>query len=177
MRPSFSAQSLKFWIKPALTCALGLVLLFRPGSLTAAIARAVGILLALVGCGKLIGVFFGSNKKFDFLTVAGSIILILLGFSVIKNPVGLESRLVRLIGILLVLQGIRNFVDGLAPHSSVTAILSCVVGGVLILMPVTASRLVVMACGIVVLLIGIGMIADGLKSGGSGGNDNIIDAR
>jgi len=177
MKPSFSSRSLKFWIKPVLTCALGLVLLFRPGSLTAAIAKAIGILLALVGCGKLVGVFFGSNKKLDFLTVAGSIILILLGFSVIKNPVGLESRLVRLIGILLALQGIRGFVDSLAPHSSVTATLSCAVGGILILMPVTASRLVVMICGIVVLLIGIGMVLDGLKNGGPGGDDDIIDAR
>lgn len=177
MKPSFSSQSLKFWIKPVLTCALGLVLLFRPGSLTTAIAKAIGILLALVGCGKLVGVFFGSNKKFDFLTVAGSIILILLGFSVIKNPVGLESRLVRLIGILLVLQGIRSFVDGMAPHSSVTSTLSCAVGGILILMPVTVSRLMVMVCGIVVLLIGIGMVLDGLKSGGPSGDDDIIDAR
>ena len=49
------------WLKPALTVLLGLLLIFRPGSITNSIALCAGIILALFGAGKLIGFFTQSG--------------------------------------------------------------------------------------------------------------------
>ena len=53
MKHSFDIRP---WLKPVLTCILGLVLIFRPGSLTTSIAWAVGVLIALVGAVQQPGV-------------------------------------------------------------------------------------------------------------------------
>lgn len=174
MKHSFDIRP---WLKPALTCILGLCLIFKPGSLTGSIAVAVGFLLALAGAGKLVSFFSGSRK--DFLGLCGAIILLVVGFAIIKNPVSLERQVGRIIGIVLLLQGIRGYTSPYAPHEKITAILSCVAGSFLIVMPLAVSRLAVVICGIVVLLIGIGMVID-LLTGNRGGHDSgdpdIIDA-
>lgn len=168
------------WLKPALTVLLGLLLIFRPGSITNSIALCAGIILALFGAGKLIGFFTQSGPK-DFMKLAGAIVLLLIGFAIIRNPVSLEKQAVRVIGILL-LEGIRGYTDITVMRERVTSTALCVAGVVLTLMPVTVARLVIVICGIVVLLIGIGMVVgllrgDGRDSGCTGGNGEVIDAR
>ena len=148
------------WLKPALTVLLGLLLIFRPGSITNSIALCAGIILALFG----------------------AIVLLLIGFAIIRNPVSLEKQVVRVIGILLLLEGIRGYTDITVMRERVTSTALCVAGVVLTLMPVTVARLVIVLCGIVVLLIGIGMVVgllrgDGRDSGCTGGNGEVIDAR
>ena len=66
-----------------------------------------------------------------------------------------------------------------AVHEKTTSIACCVMGVLLMLLPLTLSRLVVVICGIVVLLIGIGMVVDLLTGSRSGGSDtpDIIDAQ
>ena len=51
MKNSFDIRP---WVKPALTCVLGLVLICNPGTLTVTIARLIGIVIVLVGIGKLV---------------------------------------------------------------------------------------------------------------------------
>ena len=68
------------WLKPALTVLLGLLLIFRPGSITNSIALCAGIILALFGAGKLIGFFTQSGAKV-FMKLAGAIVLLLIGFA------------------------------------------------------------------------------------------------
>ena len=175
MKHSFDIRP---WLKPALTCILGLILIFRPGSLTTSIAWAVGVLIALVGAGKLVSFFYDARK--DFLGLCGAVILLVLGFSIMAKPVSLERQVGRIIGILLLLQGIRGFVSPYAAHERVTSTLCCVMGAFLIALPLVISRLAVIVCGAVVLLIGIGMVVDlltGSRGGGTGGPDDIIDAR
>lgn len=174
MKHSFDIRP---WLKPALTCVLGLILIFKPGSLTTSIAWAVGVLIALVGAGKLVAFFYAPRK--DFLRLCGAVILLVLGFSIMRNPVSLERQIGLVIGILLLLQGVRGFVSPFAAHEKITSGLCCVVGVFLMVMPLAISRLVVILCGVVVLLIGIGMVADlltGSRGGGAGSPDDIIDA-
>lgn len=176
MKHSFDIRP---WLKPVLTCVLGLILIFRPGSLTTSIAWAAGVLIALVGAGKLVG-FFDAGYRKDFLQLCGGVILLIVGFSIMGKPVSLERQVGRIIGILLLLQGIRGYVSPYAAHEKVTATLCCIMGVFLILIPLALSRLAVIICGIVVLLIGIGMIIDLLvwnKFTGDPGDDDIIDAR
>lgn len=176
MKNSFDVRP---WVKPALTCVLGLVLICNPGSLTVTIARLIGIVIALVGIGKLIGFFREMQLKKDFWGLAGAVILLVLGFSILRNPVSLEKQTMRLIGILLIMQAIRGYTDPLAAHDQVTSTLLVIAGAVLLLMPLAVSRFVVVLCGIVVLLIGIGNVLDLAKgrTHPTGNDDNIIDAR
>lgn len=174
MKHSFD---LRPWLKPVLTCVLGLYLIFRPGSLTTSIAWVVGFLIALVGAGKLVSFIRGSK---DFLGLCIAIVLLVLGFSIISKPVNLEKQVGRVIGIVLLLQGIRGYVNPYAAHEKLTAVLSCGAGAFLILMPLALSRLAVVICGILVLLIGVGMVLDlllGDRGGHDAGDPDIIDAR
>ena len=176
MKQSFDIRP---WLKPALTCILGLILIFKPGSLTTSIAWAVGFLIALVGAGKLVSFFCDPSPQKDFLRLCGAIILLVLGLSIMKKPVSLERQIGLVIGIVLLLQGIRGFVNTYAAHEKVTSILCCVMGVFLMVLPLAISRLAVIICGVVVLLIGIGMVID-LLTGNQGGSDSggpdIIDA-
>lgn len=176
MKNSFDIRP---WVKPALTCVLGLVLICNPGSLTVTLARLIGIVIALVGIGKLIGFFREMQLKKDFWGLAGAVILLVLGFSILRNPVSLEKQTMRLIGILLIMQAIRGYTDPLAAHDQVTSTLLVIAGAVLLLMPLAVSRFVVVVCGIVVLLIGIGNVLDLAKgrTHPTGSGDDIIDAR
>ena len=176
MKRSFNIQP---WLKPVLTCVLGLVLIFRPGSLTTSIAWAVGALIALAGAGKLVQFFTDHSPKKDFLGLCGAVILLVLGFSIMGKPVRLERQIGLIIGIVLLLQGIRGFVNPYAIHEKATSIACCVMGVLLMLLPLTLSRLVVVICGIVVLLIGIGMVVDLLTGSRNNGPDipDIIDAQ
>ena len=176
MKHSFDIRP---WVKPVLTCVLGLILIFRPSSLTTSIAWAVGALIALAGAGKLVAFFLYDGRK-DFLRLLGAVILLVLGFSIMGQPVKLERQFGLVIGIVLLLQGIRGFVTPLASHEKVTSIACCVMGVLLMFLPLILSRLAVIICGVVVLLIGIGMVIDLVmwnRSSGSSPDDNIIDAR
>lgn len=174
MKQSFDIRP---WLKPVLTCVLGLILIFRPGSLTTTIAWVVGVLIALAGAWKLVSFFFGDRRK-DFLQLLGAVVLLVVGFSIIGQPVKLERQFGLIIGVILLLQGIRGFVSPFAAHEKVTSILCCVMGVLLMFLPLVVSRLAVILCGVVVLLIGVGMILDLLMwNRFTGGNDdNIIDA-
>lgn len=174
MKQSFDFRP---WLKPVLTCVLGLCLVFKPGSLTTSIAWAVGVLIALVGAGKLVAFFRDSSPRKDFLRLCGAVILLVLGFSVMAKPVNLERQVGLVVGIVLLLQGIRGFVRPFAVHEKISSIACCVMGVLLMVLPLFFSRLVVVVCGVVVLIIGIGMVVDLLAGNRhNGGTDDIIDA-
>ena len=111
--------------------------------------------------------------------MAGAAILLVLGFSILRSPVSLEKQTMRLIGILLIMQAVRGYTDPFAAHDQVTSTLLTIAGAVLLLMPLAVSRFVVVLCGIVVLLIGIGNVLDLAKgrTHPTGNDDDIIDAR
>ena len=175
MKNSFDIRP---WVKPALTCVLGLVLICNPGTLTVTIARLIGIVIVLVGIWKLVSFLREMQLKKDYWNLAGAAILLVLGFSILRSPVSLEKQTMRLIGILLIMQAVRGYTDPFAAHDQVTSTLLTIAGAVL-LMPLAVSRLVVVLCGIVVLLIGIGNVLDLAKgrTHPTGNDDDIIDAR
>lgn len=164
------------WVKPAVTTLLGLILLFRPDSLTTMLATIVGFVVSVIGAWLLISFFFGNQPK-DGLRLAAGIIVMVLGFSIVRTPLSLISQLGRFIGILLVLQAARELTSGIAMRSKAMSAVTGIVGLVLMLVPMAPYRLLISGCGVVVTLVGIGMALDAWKSGkNSGGDPNIIDA-
>lgn len=164
------------WLKPVLTVLLGILLIFRPDSITSSLALCVGIVLALAGAAKMVGFFSRAGQYRDLTKLLAAIVLLIVGFAIIRNPVSLEKKVVRVIGILLLLEGIRGYRDIRIFGARISSTALCVAGAVLILMPVTAARLAVVLCGIAVLLIGVCM-AVGLLRSGSGDTGDVIDQR
>lgn len=168
-------EKVRPWLKPVLTILLGLILIFRPDSLTSAIATGIGFIVSVIGCGMLLAFFFGQEK--DGLKLAVSIILMVLGFGIINSPLSLASQVGRFIGLILVLKSAHEISSYHTVSSRSMSVVSGIVGIVLIFVPIASFRLVGSVCGLVVLLVGIGMAVTQWRNDNSGsGRDTIIDA-
>lgn len=175
MRQSFDFNAMKPWMKPAITVFLGLVLLLNPDSVTSLLGVVVGLVIALIGCALLISFFFGSTK--DGLRLAGAIILMILGFSIVKSPLSLVSQFGRFMGVLLVLKSVRELTGEAELRGKTLSVITGIVGLILILVPMSSSRLLISGCGCVVLLVGIGMLIDVRRQLKNPPKDDIIDAQ
>ncbi len=163
---------------PIAVILLGLILLLNPDSASALIARLLGWILFLVGIG------FGISALLSRDGTAGKILgaaaCIGIGGFLLSNPLVLAAGIGRLLGAVLALRGVRDLAaSGKRGHGRILAIITTAAGVVLILLPMTTSRLVFSLCGAVVLVIGIAMLLDKLKDRrylDDGGDPNIIDA-
>ena len=149
---------------------LGLILLIVPDSASVIIAYLMGGILTLGG------IVFGIGALLDRRLSKGIWALVCLSLSgtLMGNPLLLARNLGRFLGILLAIEGGNCLRKGNRGFGTVILIAAVA----LVLSPMTLSRLVFSLCGLVVLLIGIGMLADRLKQQRylDKGDDNIIDA-
>ena len=89
----------------------------------------------------------------------------LVGGWLVNNPLALAAWIGRFIGVLLVIDGLQDIQElRKCGKTFLLPLIVAVVGVVLILMPMTTSRLVFTICGVVVLVIGAAMLLDRLKS-------------
>lgn len=168
---------LQLFLAPVLVILLGLLLLINPDSASVLISRLLGGILTVLGVGFGISALF-SDKKIGKLILAFA--LFGCGGILAASPLLLASFAGRVVGILLFLDGVTDLVNahrrgirGLMP------LLVTILGGILILMPMSASRLVFGLCGLAVTVTGIFMLLDRLRRRQlPRGNDdpNIIDA-
>lgn len=168
---------LRPWCRSALTLFLGLILLFFPDSLPGAAAGILGFVIAVIGAWLIISFFFGSKAgKFTYLIVG--IILMVIGFSILRDPLTLATRFGQFVGILLLLVGIRGYTDESTGRTKAAAAAFTVLGAVLILMPMTASRMLISVCGTIVVVIGVAMAVEQYRAlrEYKKANQNIIDA-
>ena len=162
---------------PVALILLGALLLFNPDSASALISKLLGwaIVLCAMGCG--IAAIADPGKRTGKAVAA--VALAILGGWLMKNPLALAAWVGRIVGFLLVADGIQDM-SQLRRQGQRFALplLATLVGAVLILLPLTTTRLVFALCGAAVLVIGIVMLLDRLKSRKrlSGGDDNIVDA-
>lgn len=149
-------------LAPILIIALGLVLLINPDSASALIAKLLGWLMVAMGIG--IGISAIVTQSGQIGKGIAAVALVVVGSWLAKNPLLLAAWIGRIVGILLVIDGIQ---DILHAHRQgmrhIMPILVTAVGAVLILLPMTTSRLVFSLCGLVVLIIGVAMLLDRLK--------------
>ena len=169
---------LKRFLTPVVLILLGLILTFSPDSATTLVVQVIGwcLIAAAVGLG-ISAVFLPGamvSKVLGVVLCGGS------GIFMVMNPLVLAAWLGRLIGILLLLQGIQDILyQRIRMGSLLLPILTAVVGAVLVVLPMTTSRLVFTAAGVVVLIIGILMLVDRIRrpAGLDEPDDpNIIDA-
>lgn len=146
---------------------VGVVLIFNPDSASALVSRLLGWGLVIGGVGTLC---FGSDHK-----LFRGIGMICVGSFFLSNPLTLAAFVGRVIGVLMALRGIREMMQG---RDSLLSALLTIVGVVLALLPMTTSRLVFIACGVVVFILGLVMLIRRLNANNrlTGGKDDIIDA-
>ena len=158
---------------PVAVILLGLLLVVNPDSASILSARIVGWVLTIVGIGFGVAAIVDRNRVIRKGTFA--VLFACVGGTLTANPLLLASFIGRIIGLLIAARGIRDLTMG---YSRILALITTAVGAVLVVLPMTTSRLVFSLCGLVVLFIGIGMLLDRLKQRKrlSGGNSNIIDA-
>ena len=166
----------RLWAPVALMV-LGLVLLFNPDSASVLISKLLGWVLIAFGIGYGISAIASESGRAGKAITA--VALAAVGGWLTNNPLALAAWIGRIVGILLVIDGIQDISQARKlGERFLLPLIATVVGAVLILLPMTTTRLVFSLCGGVVLIIGTVMLLDrlrGHKQLKSGGSD-IVDA-
>ena len=155
---------------------LGLVLIFCPDTASALISKVAG--WGLLMAGIIVAVAMVVDRNWSVTRILTILVLVGLGRWLMAHPLAWAAWGGRIIGVLVLLRGIRDFTQSVFTQGKILSALTAVLGLVLLLMPMTASRMVFSLCGVVILAIGGGMLAERIWEKGNREDDdpNIIDA-
>ena len=142
---------------------LGLILLIHPDSASALVAQILGWVLVIAGVVFAVSAIAG---HFDTLgKVLSAVCCFAVGAWLLRNPLMLAAGLGRLAGILLVVRGIQDILNASRYHYGILpAVITTILGAVLIALPMTTSRVVISLCGLLVLIVGVAILVDRLKN-------------
>ena len=140
----------------------GLILLLNPDAGSAAISLVLGWSLVIAGALGLVGCIF-SWPNCGLAETAVSTLILIMGIYLLRNPLALASILGIGLGICLAIQGIGGTADAircrhLAPDwipRLAVALLTLGFGILLIFVPLTTSRILMVVCGIGMILAGV----------------------
>ncbi len=168
----------KLLLVPSLLILLGLILVVNPDAASALIAKIIGCVLILGAvCTGAYAIFSQSGKIGKGILAVG---LAVTGGWLTANPLLLAAWIGRVLGVLVILNSIPDLIYARKQGQNVLFdAIAATVGAVLVLMPMTASRLVFSACGVAVMIIGLVMFLDRLRNQRRlqpGDDPNIIDA-
>lgn len=169
---------LQLYLAPVLVILLGVLLLIHPDSASVLISRLLGGLLTILAVGFGIAALVSKQSRVGRLITAAA--LFVAGTILYRNPLLLASFAGRIVGLLLLLDGLGDMIN--AHRRGIRFLMPLIVtilGAVLALMPMTASRLVFSLCGLVVTIVGVLMLLDRFRNRRLSGRDNdpnIIDA-
>ena len=163
---------------PVLLILLGLILVVNPDTASALISKLLGYALILGAiCTGLSAVLIETGRIGKGVVSVG---LAIVGGWLVANPLWLAAWISRFLGVLIVINVLPDLYYAVKQKRSfLFHALAAMVGVVLILLPMTASRLVFTLCGIAVLAIGAMMFFDRIRGRRwlhKGDDPNIIDA-
>lgn len=162
-------------LAPVVVILLGLVLLVNPDTASVLISKLLGALLAILAIGCGIAALVSPQGRAGKVVCA--IFLAVCGGVLSRNPLWLASFAGRVVGILLVIDGVQDiFVARSRGVRFLMPVVVTLLGAILVLMPMTASRLVFSLCGLVVTVVGVVMLLDRLRKPRLKDGGDIIDA-
>lgn len=168
---------LNHFAPPVLVILCGLILVISPDNATILISHILGWGLFAVGIVWGIVLLSARVRLGQFL---GAAVCILLGLWLTNNPLALAKSLGRLVGVFVVLRSIQELMGSSLKQGKVLAVLMVILGVILVLVPMTASRLAFFLLGGVLVLMGAGMLVEAIRDKNnrldSGDDSNIIDA-
>ena len=163
---------------PVLLILLGLILVVNPDTASALISRLIGYVLTLAAIITGLTAIFGQYKR--ILKGVCAVVLAMVGGWLMAHPLWLTAWISRFLGLLIMINSGMDLIYAIKCkshvvfHAAATAI-----GALLVLMPMSASRLVFSLCGVGVLVIGGVMLFDRIRGRRwltEGDDPNIIDA-
>lgn len=144
---------------PVLLCLMGLILLVTPDAASAIVGRLAGVGLLVAGLVQMVKAISDPAERGHRL--AWAIPALLAAAWLMGEPLALITFGGRLVGLLIAVKGVQNWREaqkwGLRKGP---AIVAAVAGLLLVLLPVTASRLVLRLMGLVALIAGVVMLHD-----------------
>lgn len=161
---------------PVALILLGGILLLSPDTASALISRLLGWVLTLVGIG--VGISAVLDRRGAIGKGITALGFVCVGGWLTANPLLLAAGIGRILGILLALRGLRDLsLDRSRGYGSPLSLITTIAGVILVLLPMTTSRLVFGLCGAVILGIGIAQLIQRLRRNRlDKGDSNIIDA-
>lgn len=155
---------------------LGIILLFRPDTAAVLISRLIGWGFFAVGIG--FGIAALVSRGGDMGKIVGALCCVAAGSFLMKNPLWLARGIGRVLGILLMLRGGRDFFLSRRNEGKILSLICAVLGMVLVVLPMTVSRWVFSLCGLVMTIVGVVMLLERLKERKllDDSDPNIIDA-
>ena len=137
----------------------GVILALKPDTATALISVVLGWGLIAIAVGFLISGFTGSGVG----SVITGAVLLLLGSWLHRNPLVIASFLGMVLGVLVLSQGWRGMkevhyrrrIGGFWVLTAVVPVVEFLIGIRLIFSPMSASRMVLSICGIVMVICGV----------------------
>ena len=163
---------------PVLLILLGLILVVNPDTASVLISKLLGYVLTLCAIGAGIAAIFSRTKK--AMKVICAVVLAMVGGWLMMHPLWLTAWVSRFLGMLILVNSGMDLIFALKQNRNVIFhAASAAIGALLILMPMSASRLVFTLCGVAVLVIGGVMFLERIRGRRwlhEGDDPNIIDA-
>lgn len=157
MKKNVLLQMLYELASPIAMILAGLVLVFCPDAATVLISKLLGWAITASGIGFGIGAIFNRSKAIS--RGVTSVGLVCIGGFLMANPLVLAAFLGKIIGLLILLRGLRElFLAHSRGYGLILAGVVTAAGFALILLPMTASRLLFSGCGVVILVSGVMML-------------------
>lgn len=169
---------LQLLLVPVLLILLGLILVVNPDTASVLMSRLLGysLILGAVIAG-VAAVFSQAGKVGRGIT---AVILVIVGGWLVANPLWLAAWISRFLGVVIVINVLPDLYYAFKQKRNILFhAAAAAVGVILILLPMTASRLVFTLCGMAVLVIGGVMFFDRIRGRRwlkAGDDPNIIDA-
>lgn len=159
---------------PVTLAVLGLILLFNPDSASAMISAVISWILVLGGIVYGIAAIASPDKRVSRLI--GAAVCIGIGSLLLSHPLWLAKNIGRFLAVLLAIEGGDTLRQGSKPLGAALLVAALI----LVFAPLTASRLLFIVCGVVLLLMGIAMFIDRYHNryltSGDDDDPNVIDA-
>ena len=173
---------LRFQAGSILMIICGAILTVKPDSASVLISAVLGWMLIAMGAAMLIAGFVGGV---EIVTIVQGALFLVAGAWLHRHPLAIASALGRILGLVALIQGWRKatrvrrtkLYGGFWLWDAGVAAAELLVGLVLILTPLSLSRLVAALTGIFMVICGVADLMAFWKGGRyPGGFDNIIDA-
>lgn len=146
-------QRLQQLITPALMLVLGVVLLVRPDSASALVGKVLA--WCLIAVGVLCAAYCAKERSYIVIRAIPAFACFAVGIWLLRNPLALAAALGRLAGVIIVLQGVQDVLHAIEwKRGLLWGIVATAAGVLLLLVPMTASRLVMGLCGIALIMLG-----------------------
>lgn len=161
---------------PALLIVLGLILIVDPDSASVLVAKIIAWVLVLTGTGLGLRNLLGDSRHTG--QIIGGCISLVLGLWLLSHPLALAVGLGRVLGLVILLQAVDFQALRAGKKPGLLSLTTALAGLLLILIPLTASRLVFIVLGLVCLALGVTELVNRLRSRKlpDGGDDpNVID--